>query len=127
MKIAIVSDDGTTIASHFGSAKGFIIYEIVDGQARQVEYRVNTFTGHARGLEGTDHGVDRHGPILEALNDCQAVISRGMGRRIYDDLVAANIDPYVTDEPDAQKAAELHLKGGLVHIGDFRCDHKHKH
>ena len=126
MKVAVVSDDGETITAHFGSARGFVIYEVADGQVREEEYRMNTFTGHIRGLERGAHSADRHGPILEALADCRAVISGGMGRRIYNDLIQAGIEPCVTDEPDARKAAELYLKGELVHNKEFRCNHKYK-
>jgi predicted Fe-Mo cluster-binding NifX family protein len=37
------------------------------------------------------------------LSDCKAVISHGMGRRIYDDLKGAGIKALVTDETEVQK------------------------
>ena len=63
MKIAIVSDDGKTISAHFGRSRGFVIFEIEDSKVKNQEYRENTFTGHARGLEGKEHAFDRHAPI----------------------------------------------------------------
>ncbi len=123
MKIAIASDDKRSIASHFGRTRGFVIYQIVDGKIKGREYRPNTFTGHARGLEGAGHSVDRHGPILNALSDCKVVISHGMGRRIYDDLKSANIEAFITSETDVEKAVELYLKDKLIDRPELGCEH----
>jgi predicted Fe-Mo cluster-binding NifX family protein len=123
MKIAVASDDGKTIAGHFGRVRGFVICSIEEGKVKSSEYRPNTFTGHARGLEGADHGIDRHGPILEALSDCRAVISGGMGRRIQEDLARANIEVFVTEHGDVESAVESYLSGRLVNRPDLGCDH----
>jgi predicted Fe-Mo cluster-binding NifX family protein len=123
VKIAIASDEGTTISSHFGQTRGFVVFEVEGITVKSREYRPNTFTGHARGLEGADHGIDRHGPILSALSDCKTVISLGMGRRIYDDLKGAGIEALVTDETDVQKAINLYINGELIDRPERGCSH----
>lgn len=126
MKIAIVSDDGKTIASHFGRTRGFAVFEIEGEKVKKQEYRENTFTGHVRGLEEANHSFDRHGPILEALKDCRAVISHGMGRRIYDDLKNAGIEVFVTEEIDVKTALDLFIKGCLIDHPELSCTHDHQ-
>lgn len=113
MKIAIASDDKMTVSQHFGKTRGFVIAEIDNKNVTALDYRTNTFTGHARGLEHAGHHIDRHSPILEALQDCEAVISQGMGRRIYDDLMNAGIKVFVTGEADVGKAIALYIEGKL--------------
>lgn len=120
MKIAIASDDGITISSHFGRAKGFVIAEIENGQVKNKQYLPNTFTGHAQGLhhgEHTHHG--NHENIIRALSDCRVVISRGMGRRLYEDLTKAGKEVYVTDELEVDKAIELYLNGRLKNVTEL--------
>ena len=126
MKIAIASDDGERISSHFGRTKGFVIYEVEGKEIKRREYRSNTFTGHAIGLEGAGHELDRHTPILNALKDCKVVISHGMGRRIYDDLKEIGIEVFVTEETDVSRALHLYLNGKLVDRPEIGCSHKHK-
>ncbi|HEX7319275.1 MAG TPA: NifB/NifX family molybdenum-iron cluster-binding protein [bacterium] len=123
MKIAIASDDGKTISSHFGRTRGFVIFEIEGMEIKKQEYRDNTFTGHARGLEGSNHSFDRHAPILEALSDCGVVISHGMGRRIYDDLSNAKIEAFITEIEDVENALKLFLNGNLVNRPELGCSH----
>lgn len=125
MKIAIASDDGKTISSHFGRTKGFVVFEIEDKEIKNQEYRPNTYTGHARGLEG-NHNADHHGPILNALSDCKVVISNGMGRRIYNDLKGIGIEVFITDETDVKKAIDLYLRGELINRPEMGCSHKHE-
>jgi predicted Fe-Mo cluster-binding NifX family protein len=123
MRIAIASDDAKTIASHFGKTRGFIIYDLAGTAVTSKRYVENTFTGHARGLEGHDHVVDRHGPILQALDGCRAVIAQGMGRRIYDDLRAAGIEAFIVNETDADRALQLFLGNALRDHPDKGCEH----
>ena len=119
MKIAIASDDERTISSHFGRAKGFVIYEVKEGEIINKEYRLNTFTPHVRG--GDPH--DRHGPILRALKDCKVVISHGMGRRIYEDLKKTGIEVFITEETRVEEALRRYLKRELVHREELECNH----
>jgi predicted Fe-Mo cluster-binding NifX family protein len=121
MKIAVASNDGKKISAHFGRTKGFVIFEIENGEIKSREYRLNTFTGHARGFSHDDpeHHKYTHPAIIEALKDCKVVISHGMGRRLYDDLTSAGIDVYVTDETDVDKAIELYLKGELTNVSEL--------
>jgi predicted Fe-Mo cluster-binding NifX family protein len=126
MKIAIASDDEKIISSHFGRTKGFVMFEVEDKAIKNREYRPNTFTGHARGLEGAGHELDRHTPILNALKDCKVVITHGMGRRIYDDLKGIGVEVFVTDETDVNKALDLYLCGELVDKPEIGCPDKHE-
>jgi predicted Fe-Mo cluster-binding NifX family protein len=123
MKIAVASDDGTTIASHFGKTRGFVIYDVQDGRVVMRNYIENTFTGHARGLSGADHSVDRHGPILKSLKGCDAVISHGMGRKIYDDLRSVKIEALIVEETQADEAVRLYLQGSLQDHPGASCRH----
>ena len=125
MKIAIASDDGKTISSHFGRTKGFVIFEIKGKEIKSQKYRPNTFTHHVRELEGAGHNTHDHTPILNALKDCKTVISHGMGRRIYDDLKRIGIEVFVTDETDVRKAIDLYINGELIDKQDITCYHKH--
>ena len=125
MKIAVASDEGISIASHFGRTRGFVIYEMENDRPVHRGYRVNDFTGHARGLEGAGHDHDRHGPILAALADCDVVISHGMGHRIYADLMQAGKSVFITGEIDVEQAVGAFASGHLVHNPDLTCHHPH--
>jgi predicted Fe-Mo cluster-binding NifX family protein len=129
MKIAFASDDSRTIAGHFGRARGFLIVELRNKDVVSREYRSNVFTGHARGLNG-QHGHnhdDRHGPILDALKDCNIVVSHGMGRRIYEDLIVGGIAPFITNETEIDQALALFNEGRLDNVPHLACDQGHTH
>lgn len=133
MKIALASDDGKNISRHFGRTAGFVIVELEKGKEIGREYRKNTFTGHARGMhagprngDGHSHahgGGHSHAGILGALGDCEAVISMGMGRRLYDDLASAGKKVFVTTEPSVDKAVELYAAQTLDDNPDKSCEH----
>lgn len=123
MKIAIASDDQVKIAPHFGRTKGFIIIELENGSVKESVYRKNNFTGHQRGLKGHNHEPGKHNPILAALNDCKAVISHGMGRRLISDLNVAGIQSYLTEEVEVEKAIKLYSEGRLDNNPDLGCKH----
>ncbi len=114
------------MASHFGQAMGFMIFHVENGKVISNEFRPNTFTGHALGLAETGNAHHHHGPILPALSDCQAVISHGMGRRIFDDLCNAGIDAIITDEENIERAIALYVEGKLINRPELGCQHHHK-
>ena len=135
MKIAVASDDRVRIASHFGRTRGFLIFDVKDGSVNDKAYIENNFTGHAQGQahhhgHGHDHESDHghghhhsHRGILSALNDCEVVISRGMGRRLLDDFTAAGKNVFITWTDDADEAVEQFLKGSLEHDPEKSCQH----
>ena len=124
MRIAVASDDGVTLAAHTGRCGGFVVFDIADGVATRREYRPNTFTGHARGecegghQSGADHAHQSHGPLLEAIGDCGALLSRGMGPRLRVDLAAHNIEACVTAVAQLEQAAEQFAAGQLQRTPD---------
>ena len=132
MKIAIPSADGKTIFPHFGRAQSFAVVEVEGNAIKKREIVDNTFTGHARGQQQghahghghqEGHGGHSHSGILEALDDCPVVIACGMGRRLYDDLMSAGKEVFITQETDIDSAVEAYLGGNLDHDPDRSCEH----
>lgn len=129
MRIAVASDDGITIAGHFGRCAGFEIFEIAENKATQLKRRPNT-NAHQHGQEDChqhDHSgaAHNHESFLIALQDCQAVICRGMGRRAIADLTARGIKPVVTAQDiTAQQAVELYAANQLIESSDSCCSHR---
>jgi predicted Fe-Mo cluster-binding NifX family protein len=123
VKIAITSNDGKQVAAHFGRTKGFVICELEDKKIKKQEYRPNTFTAHARGLEGR-HGMGHHRQILEALSDCQVIISGGMGQGMYDALKAAGKEVFIIAEKSIEKVLDLYLSGQLTDKPEMKCNPK---
>jgi predicted Fe-Mo cluster-binding NifX family protein len=131
MKIAVPSNDGVNISAHFGRSKGFIIFETIGNQISSQKYTENSVTGHATGHHNDNdhhHGDTgnhnhSHAGILGALSACETVIAGGMGQRLYNDLVTANKNVYVTREENAEQAVMLYLKEGLDNNPDVCCRH----
>lgn len=125
MKIAIPTDDHKTIANHFGRTKGFMTFEIQNNNISKEEYKPNNFTSHAQGQHHYEHLHHQHNHkgIFEALEGCSTVISRGMGRRLYDDFAAKNISVFITEETEIQKAVDRYLNNSLDNNPDSCCSH----
>jgi predicted Fe-Mo cluster-binding NifX family protein len=126
MRIAVASDDGITIAQHFGRSEGFIIFDIIDNHANKIEQRGNTQSHeHAQGdcdHHSHDESHHSHESFLSALHDCQAVICRGMGRRAVMDLSAKGIKPVITTQDiPALEAVALFAQGKLDASGNSQC------
>jgi predicted Fe-Mo cluster-binding NifX family protein len=123
MKIAVASDDEITIAQHFGRTKGFVIVELENGSITNREYRENNFTSHGRGPKNYEPEPGRHGPILEALKDCDVIISHGMGKRLLSDLKVAVIEICCTEEMYVARAINYYAAGILDNNLELVCDH----
>jgi predicted Fe-Mo cluster-binding NifX family protein len=124
LKIAVITDDGTTISQHFGRAAYYQVLTIEEG--RIVNRDLRPKLGHAHFStqpeahhHGPDHGHDpashqRHVGMAEAIADCQFVLCGGMGRGAYESLRRLNIQPVVTDLRDVDEAARAFIDGQLV-------------
>jgi predicted Fe-Mo cluster-binding NifX family protein len=131
MKIAIPTGNQKTIFSHFGRTPGVLIVTLDNNRIVNKEFIPNNFTGHAQGhYHEQDHhehhnnnGGGAHAGIFNAIGDCNVVIAGGMGRRLYDEFVANNMEVFVTDETDIDRAVELFINKRLDNKDDKCCDH----
>ena len=80
MKVAIESNDGETIKSPFLPTKGYVIYNIVESGIVGSEYRESSLKSKKPNSEKGVLSAKTH----SLLNDCVAIISRGMDRNNLD-------------------------------------------
>jgi predicted Fe-Mo cluster-binding NifX family protein len=142
MKIAAVSEDGTTISRHFGRAPYYVVVTVENGVITAKETRDKL--GHAQFAAG-EHGHDEHGHgghghghgegqghghgeghgfgaashsrhfmMAAAIDDCEALLARGMGAGAYHSLQSMHIQPKITDIPNIEDAVRAYLDGNLV-------------
>ncbi len=113
MKIAIASDDQKSLSSHFGETRGFVVYDIVDGQPGRSEYR--RAEGHGKG--------DHHGQTQRALADCQVLICGGMGAGIHQRLKSAGMRIVASNLSGVEESLRAHLAGDLRDVVPHACCH----
>jgi len=136
VKIAVASIDGTSVSQHFGQSRCFIVFEVADGKVVGREVRDNTFTVHARGQchghghgheDGAEHGQHghdhSHADVVEALEDCEALLCQGMGWRAAEALKEKGVRPVVfTDDLSPEEAVAGLVAGSLTIASGFcRC------
>jgi predicted Fe-Mo cluster-binding NifX family protein len=128
MKIAIATDDGRTVSSHFGRAEKFVVITIDDGFIilRETLIKANHHDFKHDGLDGQNRscddargkGYDRqsddnHNRIYETITDCQVVLARSMGRGVYIGLHQMDIQPILTDIRDIDIAVQAVIDGSI--------------
>ena len=126
MRIAIPTNDMTTISAHFGRSKGFMVYDIEKSKVKNFQYILNTITGHAKNKHKEhDHGEHNHSheTILNTLDKCEVVIAGGMGKRLYKDFEEKNIQVFVTEEKNIVKALDQYFVGELKTNTEKLCAH----
>lgn len=127
-KIAIVTDDGQTISAHFGRAAYYMVITVENGQVTGRERREKPAHEHGHGgrqggmvtlqdsgaAQGDAPEGDHHGPMIEAIRDCQVAVGRGMGQPMYERLTAAGIQPVLTDVREIDEAVRQYVAGELT-------------
>jgi predicted Fe-Mo cluster-binding NifX family protein len=126
MKIAAITEDGSTISQHFGRAPKYLVLTIENGNIVGRELRDKLGHSQFHDEHGHDHhdGQDRHGygpaaenrhaRMSEAIADCEAILCGGMGRGAYESMQQRNIRPVVTDIQDIEEAAMAYATGKIV-------------
>jgi len=104
LMIAVTSANGREVTGHSGKARRFWIYE-VEG-ASVVDQRLLELT-----KEQTFHESSRHEP--HPLDECDVLITGGLGRGLMNRLASMNIVPVLTDLKDLDEAVEAYVAGRL--------------
>ena len=124
MRIAIPTNDMKTISAHFGRSKGFMVYNIKDDKIHFNQYKINTFTRHAKGdLEEHGEHNHNHDGIFKAIGNYEIVIAGGMGKHLFKEFNQKNIQVFVTEEKNIMKALDLYLKNELKSETGKLCVH----
>lgn len=128
MKIAVVTDDQTTISRHFGRAQFYLVFTVENGQIVQQDLRSklgheqfqheehhhDEEHHHAHGHGYGQHSQDKHSRMMANLGDCQVLLAGGMGMGARDSLQRMGITPVLTDLADIQTAVQAYIDGRLV-------------
>lgn len=132
-KVAIATDDFTTIAGHAGRCTGFIIIELENGTIVNKTNVKNMFGNHPHnesshrehlhsGLHQHEH--HSHQGFIDAFKGCNALICQSAGRRLIQDLQGEGIEVIITSEREPERAAILYSQGQLSSNTFNQC-HKH--
>lgn len=124
MKVAVITDDETSVCQHFGRAQYYVVYNIengnITGKERRDKLGHRHFFAHdsGHGAGSSPHGYDadsqrKHASMADTIKDCQVLIAGGMGMGAYDSLKSFNIEPIVTDVTGMEEAVKLYLEGKL--------------
>lgn len=125
LKIAVITDEGRTISSHFGRARYYLVATVEDGQVVNRELRNKPghaqfqAEGHEHENAGAAHGFgpsadSRHGRMVEAITDCEALLCGGMGKGAYESLKGREIRPVITDILDIDEALTSFINGQII-------------
>jgi len=126
--IAVATDDGKTVAGHAGRCRGFLVFEAEGQDIKGKRLIDNPNTRHWDALrtgQDHEHGHGDHATLTEALLDCRAVITGGMGPRLVRDFEARGISCLITEEQDAEQAVRSYVEGRLVatNVSSCGCGH----
>lgn len=127
MKIAAITEDGTTISQHFGRAPYYLVVTAENGKVVNKERRDkaghHTFAAHREEnlAPGEKHGYDagaqvRHAAMADTIADCQVLIAGGMGMGAYESFKSRGIETVVTDVMNIDEAVKRYLEGKLPNV-----------
>jgi predicted Fe-Mo cluster-binding NifX family protein len=121
-KIAVVTENGRQISSHFGMAPAYRVYTIEDGKVVAEEERAKPYhTHHPDHNSGqAQHGL--HEDMFAPIGDCQVLICGGMGTPAYQKALAAGLEVVLTGG-EMRAAVEAYLLGQVN--SDPRRVHQH--
>jgi predicted Fe-Mo cluster-binding NifX family protein len=110
MKIAIESNDGITIKSPFLPTRGYVVYDIDESDIVNSEYRESGFKSKKKIEQGRTDSLR----LNSVLNDCSAIISRGMDRSNLDVFKKEGMDVYITFKTSTKDAVRLYIRELLI-------------
>ena len=130
MKIAVPTNDGVSIAEHFGRSAGFLLFQTENDRITSREMKENTAQHtHAQsscGNHAEPAGAHDHTAILATLAGCDVVICAGMGWRAAEALKQAGVREVIVTRPGpVEERVEAYLKGELTGASESFCQCSH--
>jgi predicted Fe-Mo cluster-binding NifX family protein len=127
MKIAVISNEGTTISQHFGMAPLYVVATVENGKVTNKETRNKMghqhFGDHPHHEEhhGERHGFDadaqdKHAKMAQNIDDCQVLLAGGMGWGAFESMKQRGLEVVITDVKDIDEALNTYLKGELPNL-----------
>jgi predicted Fe-Mo cluster-binding NifX family protein len=128
MKIAVVTDDGTTVSQHFGRARYYAVFTIEEQRVlgKEMLDRSDTLVPVAEHevRHGLDRELDCHGAgtaaaaahlrMVQPIEDCQVLVAGGMSWSVRECLLSAQIRPILTDMESLDEVVKAYLDGTIV-------------
>jgi predicted Fe-Mo cluster-binding NifX family protein len=118
-QIAIVTDDGVNVSSHFGRAPFYEVVEMSDGKVIKRERREKAGHHVFASEEGSpEHNESqgrqhRHQAMLSPIMDCQVVVVGGMGQGAANHFREANLTPVLTGLRTIEEVIHAIASGSL--------------
>ena len=128
-QIAFVTDDGTTISSHFGRARFYEVVTFAGGVLAGRERREKAGHHSSGQHDGHGHGQHEanHGMMIAPIAGCSLLVARGMGMGAHTFLSAAGITPVLTDLHTIDEALTAFSTGTLTDNPRRLHDHGQGH
>lgn len=121
MKIAVATENGTTISNHFGRAPFYLVYTIQHGDIVTEEKRPKPHhEGSREHLHSNQHKP--HENMFSPIADCEILICGGMGEPAFQKALAAGLEIFLTGG-DIYEAVDAYLANNLA--SDMRRIHQH--
>jgi predicted Fe-Mo cluster-binding NifX family protein len=125
LKIAVITEDETTVSQHFGMAPNYSVLTVENGKIVNTENRPKMGHQHFSANESQpEHGYGqihclnadskaKHMTTAQPISDCEVLIAGGMGKGAYESIKSYNIVPIITDIKDISNAVNLYIYGKL--------------
>ncbi|MHB8106582.1 MAG: NifB/NifX family molybdenum-iron cluster-binding protein [Candidatus Cryosericum sp.] len=126
-RIALPTDDGTTLCQHFGRAHYYKVVEITDGKIVSTELRDKFAHVHGEEHHGEPEASheDIHGRMADAAHGCDVIIAGGMGGGAMNALTASGYTVMQTDMGNLDEIVESYRAGTFVNLaGRVSCHHE---
>jgi predicted Fe-Mo cluster-binding NifX family protein len=128
MKIAVLTDDGTTISQHFGRARYYVVLTVKEGREskREMLDRGETLLpiDEHEARHGLTGDIDCHGTgtaaaaahlrMVQPIQDCQVLLAGGMSWSARECLLDAGIRPILTQIERVDEAVQAYLDSTIV-------------
>jgi len=129
MKIAVLTDDGSTVSQHFGRARCYVVLTVEEGRVlgREMVDRADsmqTLADEHQPRQGLSGEIDCHGTgtaaaashlrMVQPINDCQVLLARGMSWSARECLISVGVRPILTDIASLDEAVQAYLDGSIL-------------